>query len=94
MISIDDVLANATQDDVVLREEIDSEKEPWLKAIADQKMPWTHLSDLKGWRTVASSVYDVNSIPDNLLIDPQGKIVARGLRAQGLQNKLKEIFGE
>ena len=34
------------------------------------------------------------SIPDNLLIDPQGKIVARGLRAQGLQNKLKEIFGE
>ena len=72
----------------------DNKKEPWLKAIADQKMPWTHLSDLKGWRTVASSVYDVNSIPDNLLIDPQGKIVARGLRAQGLQNKLKEIFGE
>ncbi len=72
----------------------DNKKEPWLKAIADQKMPWTHLSDLKGWRTVASSVYDVNSIPDNLLIDPQGKIVARGLRAQGLQDKLKQIFGE
>ena len=72
----------------------DNKKEPWLKAIADQKMPWTHLSDLKGWRTVASGVYGVNSIPDNLLIDPQGKIVARGLRAQGLQNKLKEIFGE
>ena len=72
----------------------DNKKEPWLKAIADQKMPWTHLSDLKGWRTVASSVYDVNSIPDNLLIDPQGKIVARGLRAQALQDKLKQIFGE
>ena len=72
----------------------DNKKEPWLKAIADQKMPWTHLSDLKGWRTVASSVYDVNSIPDNLLIDPQGKIVARGLRAQSLQDKLKQIFGE
>ena len=70
----------------------DNKKEPWVKAIADQKMPWTHLSDLKGWRTVASSVYGVNSIPDNLLIDPQGKIVARGLRAQGLQSKLKEIF--
>ena len=70
----------------------DNKKEPWVKAIADQNMPWTHLSDLKGWRTVASSVYGVNSIPDNLLIDPQGKIVARGLRAQGLQAKLKEIF--
>ena len=72
----------------------DNKKEPWLKAIADQKMSWTHLSDLKGWRTIASETYGVNSIPDNLLIDPQGKIVARGLRAQGLQDKLKEIFGE
>lgn len=72
----------------------DNKKEPWVKAIADQNMPWTHLSDLKGWRTVASAVYDVNSIPDNLLIDPQGKIVARGLRAQALQDKLRDIFGE
>ena len=72
----------------------DNKKEPWVKAIADLKMPWVHLSDLKGWRTVASGVYEVNSIPDNLLIDPQGKIVARGLRAQGLHQKLKEIFGE
>ena len=70
----------------------DNKKEPWVKAIADQKMPWVHLSDLKGWRTVASEVYDVNSIPDNLLIDPQGKIVARGLRGEGLQAKLKEIL--
>ena len=60
----------------------DNKKEPWVKAIADLKMPWTHLSDLKGWKTVASEVYGVNSIPDNLLIDPQGKIVARGLRAK------------
>ena len=72
----------------------DNKKEPWLKAITDLQMPWIHLSDLKGWRTVASGIYGVNSIPDNLLIDPQGKIVARGLRAEGLQNKLKEIFGE
>lgn len=72
----------------------DNKKEPWVKAIADQNMPWTHLSDLKGWRTVASAVYDVNSIPDNLLIDPQGKIVARGLRGEALQAKLKAIFGE
>ena len=72
----------------------DNKKEPWVKDIENLKMPWTHLSDLKGWNTVASEVYGVNSIPDNLLIDPQGKIVARGLRAQGLHAKLKEIFGE
>jgi Thiol-disulfide isomerase and thioredoxins len=72
----------------------DNKKEPWVKAIGDLKMPWTHLSDLKGWKTVASEVYGVNSIPDNLLIDPQGNIVARGLRAQGLMQKMKEIFGE
>ena len=72
----------------------DNKKEPWVKDIENLKMPWTHLSDLKGWNTVASKVYGVNSIPDNLLIDPQGKIVARGLRAAALQNKLKDIFGE
>jgi len=72
----------------------DNKKEPWVKAIGDLKMPWAHLSDLKGWKTVAAGVYGVNSIPDNLLIDPQGKIVARGLRAKGLHDKLKEIFGE
>jgi thiol-disulfide isomerase/thioredoxin len=72
----------------------DNKKEPWVKDIENLKMPWTHLSDLKGWNTVASKVYGVNSIPDNLLIDPQGKIVARGLRAKTLQDKLKDIFGE
>lgn len=72
----------------------DNRKEPWVKAIADLKMPWVHLSDLKGWKTVASSVYNVNAIPDNLLIDPQGKIVARGLRGEDLAARLKEIFGE
>ena len=72
----------------------DNKKEPWVKAIDDLKMPWPHLSDLKGWKTVASEVYGVNSIPDNLLIDPQGQIVARGLRAQALHAELEEIFGE
>ena len=55
-------------------------------------MPWIHLSDLKYWNTVASEVYSVNAIPDNLLIDPQGKIVARGLRGEALAARLAEIF--
>ena len=70
----------------------DREKEPWVKAITDWEMPWIHLSDLKYWKTVASDVYNVNSIPDNLLIDPEGTVVARCLRGDALEAKLAEIF--
>ena len=70
----------------------DREKEPWVKAITEWEMPWIHLSDLKYWKTVASDVYNVNSIPDNLLIDPEGTVVARCLRGEALEAKLAEIF--
>ena len=73
---------------------LDSKKELWVKAIASLNMPWVHLSDLKGWESVGAKIYKINSIPDNLLIDPQGKIVARGLRGEALQEKLKEVLGE
>ena len=70
----------------------DREKEPWVEAIKEWEMPWIHLSDLKYWKTVASDVYNVNSIPDNLLIDPEGTVVARCLRGSDLEAKLAEIF--
>ena len=70
----------------------DKDKDAWVQAIKDWDMPWIHLSDLKHWQTVAAGVYSVNSIPDNLLIDPQGTIVARGLRGKELEAKLSEIF--
>ena len=70
----------------------DREKEPWLKAIVEWEMPWIHLSDLKYWKTVAAEVYSVDAIPDNLLIDPEGTVVARGLRGRKLQEKLAGIF--
>ena len=70
----------------------DSEKEPWEKAIIEWQMPWVHLSDLKYWKSVAAEVYSVNSIPDNLLINPEGIVVARGLRGEALANKLAEVF--
>ena len=71
---------------------LDNKKENWVRAIGNLKMPWTHLSDLKGWKSIVCEVYKVWAIPDNLLIDPQGKIVARNLRGEGLQAKLAEIF--
>ena len=70
----------------------DKDKDEWVKAIKEWDMPWIHLSDLKHWQTVAAGVYSVNAIPDNLLIDPQGNIVARGLRGKELEARLSEIF--
>ena len=70
----------------------DREKEPWLRAITEWDMPWIHLSDLKYWNTVARTVYYVDAIPDNLLIDPEGTIVARGLRGKDLEARLSAIF--
>jgi len=71
---------------------LDGRKEPWVKAIATLNMPWTHLSDLKAWDSLVTKVYKINAIPDNLLIDPQGKIVARNLSGEELQAKLAEVF--
>ena len=70
----------------------DREKEPWVAAITEWEMPWIHLSDLKYWNSTASDVYSVNSIPDNLLIDPEGSVVARGLRGEDLEAKLAEVI--
>lgn len=71
---------------------LDGQRAPWVEAIEELKMPWVHLSDLKGWKSLVTKVYKVNAIPDNLLIDPQGKIVARGLHGEGLEAKLAEAL--
>jgi len=70
----------------------DDDKDLWRKAIIEWQMPWIHLSDLKSWNSVAAGVYSVNSIPDNLLINPEGIVVARGLRGVALADKLAEVF--
>ncbi|MBB6271169.1 peroxiredoxin [Pedobacter cryoconitis] len=67
-------------------------KEAWLKAIADDQLSWTQVSDLKFWDNAVAKLYGVRSIPANFLIDPSGKIIAKGLREEDLQNKLAEIF--
>ena len=72
----------------------DQDKDAWVKAIKDLKMPWTHISDLQGWKNAASGIYNINAIPASLLIDPQGIVAARDLRGEALHKKLAEIFGE
>jgi len=68
-------------------------KEAWLKAVEADKLTWTHVSDLKGWSNEVAQMYGIQSIPANFLIDPNGKIVAKGLREQALQDKLQELLG-
>ena len=72
----------------------DQKKEAWVKAIEQINMPWIQLSDLKGWQCAAAPVYKIDAIPDNILIDPQGKIIDRALRGKPLHHRLQKIFGE
>ena len=77
----------------VLGVSLDKSKEPWLKAIKDDGLAWTQVSDLKYWYNEAALKYHIQSIPQNFLIDPNGKIVGKNLRGPDLQAKLCELLG-
>lgn len=64
----------------------------WKKAIHDDKMPWTQLSDLKGWKNEVSTSFGIQAVPSNFLIDPNGKIIAKDLRGPMLESKLKQLL--
>ena len=68
----------------------DNKKLQWSAAVEKLGMTWPQMSDLKGWESAASALYGIRSIPSNILIDPQGKIVAMDLR----ENKLQEVLAE
>ncbi|MBP1676136.1 MAG: alkyl hydroperoxide reductase/Thiol specific antioxidant/Mal allergen [Bacteroidetes bacterium] len=70
----------------------EKQKDAWIKAIADDQLTWTQVSDLKGWDNEVGKLYMVRSIPQNFLIDPNGKIVARNLRGEDLEKKLAELI--
>ena len=78
----------------VLGVSLDRSKDKWIAAIAEDNLTWTHVSDLKYWDNEASKLYAVSSIPANFLLDPNGVIIAKDLRGEDLQSKLKEIFSE
>ena len=70
----------------------DSKKEAWAKCVAEQQMPWPQMSDLKGWKSAASDIYNIKAIPSTLLFDPQGRVVAYDLRGEALTEKLAELL--
>jgi peroxiredoxin len=69
------------------------QKDKWLQAINKDGLAWTHVSDLQFWDNAAARLYHIQSIPQNILVDPNGKIVGRNLRGPDLKAKLCEIFG-
>ncbi|MGB0165503.1 MAG: redoxin domain-containing protein [Luteibaculum sp.] len=71
---------------------LDKNKTAWLNAIKADGMNWKHVSDLKFWGSEAAQAYGVNSIPFTLLLDKEGKIIAKNLRGEALHQKLEELF--
>ena len=76
----------------ILGVSLDDNKEKWLQAIKADKLKWQQVSDLKGWENVTVSLYGYDGIPYNVLLDPQGKIIATSLRESALQAKLMEVL--
>ncbi|PTN08729.1 AhpC/TSA family protein [Mangrovibacterium marinum] len=76
----------------ILGVSLDRDKDAWLKAIDDDHLNWHHVSDLKYWQNEVARLYGVNAIPHSVLLDPEGKIVAKNLRGDALDEKLAELL--
>ena len=71
---------------------LDSKQEAWEKGVKDLQITWPQLSDLKGWKNDGAALYGVNSIPHTVLVDKDGTILAKGLHAKEIGEKLKELL--
>jgi len=71
---------------------LDRNKEAWVKAIQQDNLTWTHVSDLKFWQSEAARAYGVSGIPFALLIDQDGKVIGKNLRGQKLFNTLEKVL--
>lgn len=76
----------------ILGVSLDRQKEPWEKAIVDDNLNWTHISDLKYWQSEVVPIYQISGIPFNVLVDPDGKVVAENLRGSALEQKLQQVL--
>jgi hypothetical protein len=71
---------------------LDDNKDNWLHAIAADKLTWTHLSDLKGWKNETAQLFGIKSVPTSFLINKSGRIIAKNLRGEALDKKLTELL--
>lgn len=77
----------------VLGVSLDREKPKWLQAIKDDKLTWPQVSDLKFWQNEVAKLYQVSSIPQNFLLDPEGRIIGKNLRGAALDEFLEKTLG-
>jgi peroxiredoxin len=77
----------------ILGVSLDRSRDKWLKGIAEDGLPWNHVSDLNYFNSEAARAYNVSAIPFSVLLDPEGKIIAKNLRGKDLHTKLEEIYG-
>lgn len=71
---------------------LDRDRDAWLKAIDDDKLTWDHVSDLEYWNNAAAQLYAVNSIPSSLIVDRNGKIIAKNKRDEELRETVSELL--
>ena len=76
----------------ILGVSLDQDKNAWLKAIKEDGLVWTHISDLKYWNSEVVPLYKIQGIPFNVLVDPSGKVIAENLRGNDLENKLVKVL--
>ena len=76
----------------ILGVSLDKEKNAWQEAVRSDGLDWSQVSDLKFWSSKAVETFKFDGIPFNVLIDPQGKVIAESLRGDDLENKLKEVL--
>lgn len=76
----------------ILGVSLDKDKDSWKKAIAQDHLSWTHMSDLKYWSSQAVETFGFQGIPFNVLVDPSGKVIAESLRGEDLDAKLKQVL--
>jgi peroxiredoxin len=76
----------------ILGVSLDKSRNSWISAIRQDGLSWTQVSDLQGWDNSVAKLYHVNSIPTNFLIGPAGKIIAKNLRGEALENALAQIL--
>lgn len=76
----------------ILGVSLDKEKESWLQAIQADQLTWAHVSDLAYWDSKAVGVFKFQGIPFNVLVDPNGIVVAENLRGEALSGKLLELL--
>jgi len=78
----------------VLGVSLDRDRESWLKAIENDKLTWTHVSNVKYWDNPVAKMYGVSAIPTNYFIDKNGIILGKNLRGVALKEKVSSLIGD